>query len=498
MDFRQEKIRVFQHMLTKAMAPTSFSEAMAAAGVQVPDMLKARWLKQLDTVKIPKEMNWKLMNRFMMGADPEFILTNNRDGGYLFAESMGLDTLRAFGADMSGRQAELRVAPSRSCVELLAGVLETLRWMNVFLGEPQVEWRAPAFYVRDGCGGHIHFGRRRPYRPAEIKNLDRATGLLLAAGVLDANENRNRIANGYGRNGDFRIQPHGYEYRTTPTWLCSPEVAFITLVISKLTLLHPQPFPVSQTGAVHQLMNLLALYKGLDDDAAIAYAWIKRNGLPRHQVDNFKMRWGIPPSTAGERDTQLRNARQRYFIPEVIPPSQRAKRQIFEYLTMYRPMNVDGAADVTWDLFKLPKDVFNVEVQMHAGGLSEIGSGLVSKGTPVNIRHSGGGRSFQVRTPIALNRTKIEMAIKELLPKWEGKVEVAIDPGYKPLTIAVPPNVYQNHLPVKTLCNAFRKVISDPSLFPICKGTKFNEVKWPEQYVEAALPVKLIGHRIQF
>jgi len=493
MDFRQEKIRVFQHLLEQGMPQAEFTKAMTQAGVQVPDMIRSRWLKQLDSVKLPHPNNQRLVNRFMMGADPEFVITN-RDNEYKYAEGLGLDTLRAFGADMSGRQAELRVYPSRSCVELVASVMDTLKWMNVFMGHETLEWKAPSYFVRDGCGGHVHFGRRRPYRPREIKNLDIATGLLLNAQVLDSNGQRDRVAGGYGRNGDFRLQPHGYEYRSLPTWMCSPEVAYITLVVAKLTLLHPQPFAVKAASSIHQIMNLLALYKGQDDDAAIAYAWIRRNGLPHYQEGNFKARWGVGPAVKSADLTEIRQNPSRYYIPEVIKPSEYAKNTIFNYLTKYQPIPLDDVREVTWDLFKLPKDVYNIGVQPHQGGLSEIVSGLVSKGIKVMAQVSPRNGALTIMTPMQLDIVKITEAAKELMPSWNGRVYLQ---NYQTFFLSFPPNIYQNHLPFKPLCNGFRALISNSKLFPICKGTRFNEVEWPEKYADDPKPVKFIGHQIQ-
>src|SRR5581483_4609146 len=43
-----------------------------------------------------------------------------------------------------------------------------------------------------------------------------------------------RLGQHYGMPGDFRLQTHGYEYRTFPSWLDSPALAFISITLAKL------------------------------------------------------------------------------------------------------------------------------------------------------------------------------------------------------------------------------------------------------------------------
>jgi len=373
--------------------------------------------------------------------------------------------------------------------------------MNVFVSNGDFGdflWKAPAYYGRDGIGGHIHFGRKRPYRAHEIKNLDLATSLLLDADVLDRAGQEQRHSNTeYGRLGDYRLQPHGYEYRSIPTWLCSPEVAFLTLTVAKLTLLHKPQFRFRVGAAKSQIVALLATYKAFDDDAAIAYRWIRKVGMPQFTVENFKSRWGIAPSLLCDR--KYAQYPQKYFVPEVIKPHRQTIETVFNYLTRFTPIPVADTREVTWDLFQLPRGVHNVVVQQHVTGLAEIGSGLVSKGVQAQV-HFGNygerGYEWTIETPIPLDRCRIQKELERRIPSYEGKLNYQYNSDFGTLVFKFPGDIFEGHMPVKTLCCGFRELISDPTLFPVCKGNKFYQVRWPESYGVEEKPVKLIGKRV--
>jgi hypothetical protein len=497
-DFQDEKRRLFHTMIEEGNGPLNLANTdvlCAKAGVHIPNELKEKWMKQLERVKLPESPeNMRTLNHFFIGADPEFVMTgaNNK---YYSAQDFGLDTQRAFGADMSGRQAEIRAYPSRSCVEVVASILETLRWMNVFVANGDFLWKAPAYYGHDGIGGHIHFGRKRPYRAHEIKNLDLAVNLLLSAGVLDAEGQGCRRTNTeYGRASDYRLQPHGYEYRTMPTWLCSPEVAHLTLTIAKLTLLHKPQFRFKVSAAQSQILALLATYKAFDDDAAIAYNFIQRWGMPSYVAKDFKAQWGIAPSMLCDR--KYAQAPQKYFIPEVIKPHQYTVETMFNYLTRLLPIATVDARNVTWDLFQLPRGVHNVQVQQHVTGLAEIGSGLVSKGVKAQVNYGTYDGSLRIETPIPLDKSLIQKELQRRVPSFEGGLNYTYSSEFGTLVFQFPAVIFEGHVPSKKFCYGFRELISDPTLFPVCKGNKFNSVKWPESYGVEEKPIKLIGKRV--
>jgi len=229
----------------------------------------------------------RLVNRFPIGADPEFafLLESSGELEGIAATEMGFKTGLAFGADVNGRLAELRPKPNRFGLRVVASMLATMRWLAYL--NPKTTyliWKAGAYSQRDGLGGHIHFGRKRTSRGREVKALDKLTGTLYLANIFSKAEgDRRRKNTDYGRLGDYRLQAHGYEYRVLPSWLDSPWMAFFTLTVAKLAVYAPElviPW-TTQGNAERKLSALLAYFKGRDDDALIAYHALKRSGFPK-------------------------------------------------------------------------------------------------------------------------------------------------------------------------------------------------------------------------
>lgn len=306
-------------------------------GCTVPPSRISRWLG--DMLKVPTEFSTqrRYVNRFKIGADPEFIFVAN--GHRVDASTLELQQGLAFGMDNNGRLTELRPAPSRSAVEVVASILAELRWLAIF--KPATlgcSWQAGAFLLGDGLGGHVHFGRKRPGRNFEVRALDTIEEELLHLKAYPAGEilrrrqgdDRHQV---YGMPGDIRPQMHGYEYRTFPSWLDSPELAFLTLVLSKLAVHNPNLVqgyePLRSSDRYFQrTRNLLAYYKDLDDDARLALAMIMRK-MPVHIGGDFKTRWGIPTEVGGPTVK---------FIPSSIVPSSEDIAEVFACLENRTPL----------------------------------------------------------------------------------------------------------------------------------------------------------------
>jgi hypothetical protein len=212
----------------------------------------------------------RLINHFKIGADPEFHLVaqhaRRRIAAAEFVEAGG-DGI--YGADGSGRQAELRAYPSRSVLEVVTSLGEALYafYANVRPVRDLIWWPVP-FAFGDGCGGHIHFGRmRKPLQKIEVARLNNVTRSLLDAMILDSEGQQQRVeSTRYGDYGDVRAQPFGYEYRTMPVWLQSPATAHCVLTAAKLAVLHTGAFPKTRE---HWAL-FFRLYAGKDDDARLA------------------------------------------------------------------------------------------------------------------------------------------------------------------------------------------------------------------------------------
>ncbi len=118
-------------------------------------------------------------------------------------------------------QRELRPDPANTPEELVENIRDLIRISSFFNEDLRVV--GSAFPL----GGHIHIGNATP-----------STELI---SVLDYflfpfNEfnSKRRNDSKYGKPGDVRIQPHGFEYRTPPAaWLLTPTLAKMTLELTQ-------------------------------------------------------------------------------------------------------------------------------------------------------------------------------------------------------------------------------------------------------------------------
>lgn len=259
----------------------------------------------------PKKLGFspdgRRMNHFMLGADPEFMFVQKGEGP-VHATHLGLKAGLAFGADQNDRLVELRAAPSRDAIKVLGSILAELRWLYRYLGESHntYGWHANAFMAGDGMGGHVHFGRKRPNQDDEVRGLDGLARVMRAVDLFDS-EGWNRRAQGdqfnqlYGQYGDIRPQKHGYEYRTLPTWLDNPRLAYLVLVLSKLVIIDPDITASwnrqRAAGDWELLQGLAKYYKGRDDDALILYSMMRDPQSFRFVGGDFRLRWGLTGTT---------------------------------------------------------------------------------------------------------------------------------------------------------------------------------------------------------
>jgi hypothetical protein len=247
--------------------------------------------------------NGRRINNFMVGADPEFMFLDS-DGGYVHATRLGLLPALAYGSDQNTRLVEMRATPSTSTFEVTASILSTLRWMYRNCERSRdLTWRAGAFCHGDGIGGHVHLGRRRPTREHEVRALDRLARAMRHAGLFPSSEWETRASGDqfgqrYGRYGDIRAQKHGYEYRTLPSWLTSPKLAFLVLTLSKLAVVDPEITmdwicSFSPPCEWERLRALAKYYKGRDDDAWMLYTMMADIKPFLHDGSCFRERWGL-------------------------------------------------------------------------------------------------------------------------------------------------------------------------------------------------------------
>lgn len=347
----------------------------------VPAHIQQRWTRRFWRVsQQPASEQARLLNRFKLGADPEFYMRTS--AGNLYAQNYNFRAALAFGADNNGRLCELRPMPSRSALAVTASCASTLRWLHWLRPDlAEVELRAGGWNGQDGIGGHVHFGRKRPTTPREISALDTLTFYLYHAGVLDQEGGRARYTrtNTYGRLGDVRQQFHGWEYRTMPSWLDSPWLAFACLTLSKLAVLDPELLPImrpamellTRAQILTRLKGLLAYFQHLDDDAALAYAIWSRHGAPSFNLTDFRPRWGLfaPPPIQ----------RQITVIPGMIRPLPEEVKELRVALLEARAPD-PVALEPSWSPSTLPSSAYlylPTETETyHSPGLGELVVGL--------------------------------------------------------------------------------------------------------------------------
>lgn len=302
----------------------------------------------------PSTEHGRRLNNFCLGSDPEFVFVPHGGRKKARAFDIGLRPGLAAGCDQNMRLAELKGWPTPSAVQHVAGLMASLRWMYRSCPDTLAyDWRAGAHFDGDGIGGHVHFGRKRPHRELEVQALDGLATILRNGRFFDVEgwEKRNvgagdHLNQRYGMLGDIRPQAHGYEYRTLPSWLCSPSKAFVVLTASKLCVLDPEmtiPWKDRTVQTVEEgielLQRLARYYCGRDDDAWILKHLLSRPEFLAHAATwytpcpDFKGNWGLRLEL-GVLPTKQPTA----ILPSVIKPHLTEVAEIEEHLTSFVPL----------------------------------------------------------------------------------------------------------------------------------------------------------------
>lgn len=410
---------------------------------QVPQTVLDKWTNRFYRVSRPSEVprSPRLLNHFKLGADPEFSFLYGEK--QMAASDYGLRAGLCFGADNNGRLVELRPKASTYAVEVVASILSELRWLAVMCPKVlSLTWKAGAFSGFDGLGGHVHFGRKRSKTShfgkelptllkSEVLALDRINQLLHLVGIFSEEERVARLAKKYGQQSDWRPQVHGYEYRSFPSWLTSPWVTYLTIVLSKLAVLNPEmvaaiPVVKGQTQlARKQIRSLLAYFKGMDDDALLAYLGLDIWGFPQFQsgLVDFKELWGIRPFIKAADFT----------LPQVLPlavaPSRRDLEDIYFHVLQGRPIYNAQPSEAQWPFRTVPKnfETYQGKIDTHlCPGLGELCWDLVRpKGVEFYISFVGDGHDNWPKQP----QICVSPGVWQVLPEIRSQVTMRYDWG---------------------------------------------------------------------
>lgn len=480
MNFRDEKRRLIQEVVANCVEEKDFLTFANKQGVNASPKMLAKWKDRFFTAQQSTFVTEpKLINRFMVGADPEFAFLQKAyvktygisADAYIHAKTLGMSVAEPFGADLSGRQAEVRAHPSRFVLEVVASLCDTLRWMTAAYPANDYFWYAGAMIGADGCGGHIHIGRRRPGHMDAIKCLDKLTSIMIyeKIGIDSSGAQKRAAATLYGRSGDFRTQPHGYEYRTMPTWLSTPLTAYLTMTWAKLAVLHDiRDFKIdikTNTGYT-MLRNLLRAYADRDDDARLALGALNLFGIPRFDIADFKQNWGIPTNPAAIDPG-------RHYFPNTIRPVESTVRDVFEYLTKGAPLPKALPAP-NWDPFKLPDNVHKLQMLQRTPGIGEVSAGLVSHGVCVSI--STGYKPGAIMLQYGKNINLPIVEIKAFAQKLSSikLIRAEFSPTQGDITVNLPKNIAVQYHADNKVVSDVRTLLSKSGLFPITTGERMG------------------------
>ncbi|MBM7867238.1 hypothetical protein GTO89_12135 [Heliobacterium gestii] len=186
---------------------------------------------------------WQERATVTIGSDPEFMLSlvpgrRMVPASRFFPRTgiVGCDNRRAFGASDDLPLAEVRPAPAENAAEALQQLRVVLHEANRLCPYGNIAWVAGSEpYPGYPTGGHIHFGGLQP-NSRLIRALDQYLALPLL--YLENPETAARRRQFYGALGDFRVKPHGFEYRTPGSWLASPETAWLALHLAAVVAQH--------------------------------------------------------------------------------------------------------------------------------------------------------------------------------------------------------------------------------------------------------------------
>ncbi|MEX2461329.1 MAG: hypothetical protein WD469_08545 [Paenibacillaceae bacterium] len=199
----------------------------------------------------------------MIGADPEFIL--RRPNGKVVSADRFMAREGAVGCDavvLSGHRiilplVELRPQPSNSPIALTVHLQSLMQRAEKIINDPGLDWLAGAMPVKGlPLGGHIHFSGVE-LTSQLLRVLDNYLALPL---VLLEGESAFQRRPRYGFLGDFRHQSHGgFEYRSLPSWLISPQ---ITVGVLSLAYVIAHHYHELQQRPLDQLEVQRAFYRG--------------------------------------------------------------------------------------------------------------------------------------------------------------------------------------------------------------------------------------------
>ena len=188
-----------------------------------------------------------------VGCDPEFLVLNRNGNSVLQFHGSNTDEHGNIGSDHGSRVGELR-PKAGSPKEVVEHIKAQIGWIHTTYPDIiMIAGGGEGF--SNSIGGHIHIGgvrltsnyssftrwntRRRGIRNFQFDANANPDHKLIFAFDFFIGRRMTKLPGGkrgsrsYGKPSDIETKPHGFEYRTPPSWLTDPVLAEATLVVSK-------------------------------------------------------------------------------------------------------------------------------------------------------------------------------------------------------------------------------------------------------------------------
>ncbi len=212
-----------------------------------------RLLKKIQ--KIYQIDDYLYRHEVKLGADPEFMMVNSKNGRMLSASNffpregiVGCDSIR-----IPNRQqrpvAELRPKPETSPINLTENIRIALSAANRMAPYRNVRWLAGSQPIAGySIGGHIHFSNTQlNFRILRALDNYLSIPIFLIENPHTAVKRRKK----YGFLFDYRTKEHGgFEYRTPGSWLISQQITTAVLCLAKIIASNYQHLPQNYLNSV--------------------------------------------------------------------------------------------------------------------------------------------------------------------------------------------------------------------------------------------------------
>lgn len=243
----------------------------------------------------------RLLNDFLLGADPEVVLIDPPTLINGLEKGRRFEAQHLYGYDHGGYVLEPHPTPDKSARNVCRNLKKSLDVVAHHFGEYRV--RAGAYYSDPNTrsvflGGHVHLDIPR-LNVDQISAMDHFTSSLIGLDILPTKECAKRSGGGagYGHMGDVRFE-HGHsEYRSMCSWLFSRKTSMLCLTGIKLAAFAPDT--VSRMTSLKELQTWIEKFKGKDDDVD----WILNRGYFEDSLEakpdsNVKSVWKVDPALA--------------------------------------------------------------------------------------------------------------------------------------------------------------------------------------------------------